>query len=560
MRGTAQENNWGRRLWIYPAFFLLLFYLFPLVTILQRSFGNGNILESWKSVEKTVLFAFQSAAGQALLSVGFTLLIGLPGAYVFSRYRFVGRSFLRILVTLPFILPTVVAAAGFNALLGPRGWLNLMLMRISGLNQPPLAVINSLGLVVLAHVFYNVSIVVRIVGAALSQVDPRLEQSAAVLGATPLKRFVTVLLPLLSPAILSALILVFLFDFTSFGVILLLGGSSITTPEVEIYIQTMQYLNLPAASIITLLQLMCTLVLTWMLNRMGEGLLVPILPRTDDLNLKKPETRIEKILVSTIISTFIVLSVSPLLALVLRAFFQWTQSSSNAMPQLQFSLAGFVNLFRNTRQSLFFVPPMAAILNSLLFAGASALISVSLGLAATYSIVRFRKRNTWLETALMLPLGTSAVTLGLGYLTAFSGVLRGTQLTVLLIPLVHALIGLPFVMRVVRPALQSIPESILHAGAVLGASAGEVWKKVEFPIIRRALGAGAVFAFTISLGEFGAAIFLARPEWPTITTVIFRSLNQPGEANYNQALAMAVILLLICFAAILTVDRFQEKA
>lgn len=558
MQSTKENSYWGRRLWIYPAVFMLIFYVYPLGMILQRSFGAASLVETWEAVEKTARFAFQSAAGQAALSTILTLLVGFPAAFAFSRYRFAGRGLLRILVTLPFILPTVVAAAGFNALLGPQGWLNLFLMRLFNSAQPPLVVLNTLGVVVLAHVFYNVSIIIRVVSAALEQLDPRLEQSAAVLGAAPIRRFTHVLLPLLTPALLSAILLVFLFNFTSFGVILLLGGGSVTTPEVEIYIQTTQFLNLPAAAFITVLQFMCTLTLTWLLSRIGQKWVVPMMPRTANPSARNPKSWVEKIFISFVVLALITISVLPLAALVLRAFFQWNPQQTGMLPQLHFSVGGFTNLFINSRQSFFFVPPAQAIRNSLLFAVVSAIISVSLGLAATYSIVRYKKSHAWLEHVLMLPLGTSAVTLGLGYLTAFSGILRGTQFSVLLIPLVHALIGLPFVMRAVRPALESIPVSVLQAGSVLGASARDVWKRVEFPIIRRALGAGAVFAFTISLGEFGAAIFLTRPEWPTITTAIFRFLNQPGEINYSQALAMAVILLFICFLAVLLIDQLQE--
>ena len=550
--------RWGKQLWVYPLLFLLLFYAYPLLMILQRSLDSGNVTAGWENIKSVVRFSFLSATGQASLSTMITLVIGLPGAYVFSRFQFTGRKLLRILITLPFILPTVVVAAGFNALFGPRGWINLLLMRLANSSQPPLAVMNSLWLVVLAHVFYNVSIVVRIVGAALSQLDPRLEQSAAVLGASPIKRLRKIVFPLVSPAILSALMLIFLFDFTSFGVILLLGGSGITTPEVEIFVQTTQLLNLRAAAVITILQFFCTFTLTIFLSRLGEGWFAPIVPRVNSISSKQPRSMSEKILVGVVVFMLLSLSVLPLLSIIVRAFFQWVTLPDNTFPHLQLSLNGFRNLFFNTRQSAFFVAPVQAVRNSLVIAANSALISLTLGLAATYSIVRFHKENAWLEQALMLPLGTSAVTLGLGYLVSFSGIFKGSQFIVILIPVVHALIGLPFVMRAVRPALQSIPDTILQAGAVLGASPKEIWKKIEYPIIRRALSAGAVFAFTISLGEFGAAMFLARPEWPTITMAIFRFLNQPGESNYSQALAMSVILLLICFVAIICIDRIQE--
>ncbi len=127
------------------------------------------------------------------------------------------------------MLPTVVVAAGFNALLGPRGWLNLGLMSAFGLENPPVQFVGTLGAILLAHVFYNTTIVIRVVGSALSQLDPRLEGAARTLGADSRRVWRHVTLPLLRPSLLAAGTLVFLFDFTSFGVILLLGGPGFAT-------------------------------------------------------------------------------------------------------------------------------------------------------------------------------------------------------------------------------------------------------------------------------------------------------------------------------------------
>jgi thiamine transport system permease protein len=127
----------------------------------------------------------------------------------------------------------------------------------------------------------------------------------------------------------------------------------------------------------------------------------------------------------------------------------------------------------------------------------------------------------------------------------------------LLIPLVHSLVALPFVVRTLQPALASIPASLRESAASLGASPWQVWRQVEAPIIRRAALVGAIFSFTISLGEFGATSFLARPNTPTLPVAIYRFLSQPGAMNYGQAMAMATLLMLVCAAAIMVLDRMQ---
>jgi len=114
--------------------------------------------------------------------------------------------------------------------------------------------------------------------------------------------------------------------------------------------------------------------------------------------------------------------------------------------------------------------------------------------------------------------------------------------------------------RTVQPVLASIPASYRQAAGVLGATPWQVWWKVEMPIISRSALVGAIFSFTISLGEFGATSFLARADLPTLPIAIYRYLSQPGALNYGQAMAMSTILLLVCGAAIFMLEKIQEAA
>src|SRR5215216_4078502 len=212
-------------LWLLPLSFLIIAFFYPLSHILALTFdintftGNNLLL-----VLRVLIFTFY----QAILSTILTLLLGLPSAYLFARYDFRGKTLLRALTAVPFMLPTVVVAAGFSALFGPRGLIHhffpLFNFQFTG----------TLTGIVIAHVFYNTTIIIRVVGNALSSLDPKLEQAARSLGANPFRVWWNVTLPLLRPSLLASSLLVFLFDFTSFGVILLLGGSQFATLEVEI--------------------------------------------------------------------------------------------------------------------------------------------------------------------------------------------------------------------------------------------------------------------------------------------------------------------------------------
>lgn len=547
--------NWFRNrslrrtlaLWLLPLAFVLAFFFYPLLKILGLAGEGGAGMVTWLAIWRPLRFSLLQAGLSTLL----TLLIGLPAAWIFGRFAFPGKRLLAALTTLPFILPVVTAAAGFNALLGPNGWLNLLAMRLLGLENPPISLLNTLGAILLGHVFYNTAIVIRLVGSAWAGLDVRLEHAARVLGASPWQALKEVTLPLLRPAVLSAALLVFLFDFTSFGVVLLLGGPRFATLEVEIYIQALQMLNLPLAGVLSLVQLGFTLLFIVLSNRLGSGVSVPLAPRLSGEGVRRPRTPAEWVFVWGGVLTLAGLLLAPLAALMAR--------SVVSLESGDLTLAYYRELFINRRQGLFYVPPAQAALNSLLVAGLATGLALLLGMLAAYAARGKAGFSRWAETALMLPLGASAVTLGLGFIITYGKVAGAPGFPVLL-PVAHALAGLPFVLRAVQPALASIPPSLGRAAAVLGASPWRVWREVDLPILGRALLVGGVFAFTISLGEFGATTFLTKPDFPTLPIAIFRFLGQPGALNYGQAMAMATLLLLVCAAALLLVDnKMPEK-
>ncbi len=564
-------NNsvWSRRaanpqvvllLWVLPLVFLLVFFFYPLGAIFRLVGEAGGQSGMDASVFEMVWRALRFTVWQALLSMLLTLLVGLPAAYVFARFDFPGKALLRALTTLPFILPAVVVAASFNAWLGPRGWLNLALMNWLGLSTPPVQFLNTLGAILLAHVFYNTTVVIRMVGSAWAQLDPRLGQAARTLGAAPWRALREVTLPLLLPSIRAAALLVFLFDFTSFGVVLLLGGARFATLEVEIYIQALHMLNLPLAGLLSAVQLICTLAITVINARLAGGQPVPLSPRLRGEGTTRPQNWRQRLMVLGLVVMLVTLLLAPLVSLGLRSVTRLeADRGERGGVQTGLTLDYYRELFINRRQSLFYVPPVRAARNSLLYASTTVLISLSLGFLAAYALSRRSRINRVLDPLLMLPLGASAVTLGLGYVIVFNHPPLDVRSFPLLIPIAHSLVALPFVVRTLQPALESIPVNLLHAAAVLGASPWRAWREVELPIVARAAVVSMVFSFTISLGEFGATTFLARPEYPTLPVAIFGFLSQPGAMNYGQAMAMATLLLLVSAAAILLLEKFQLR-
>jgi len=547
-------------LWFVPVIFLAVFYFYPLGSIIQLSLSwedqsAWNAL--WHSLTSaTTTRALRFTIWQALISTLFTLVLGLPGAYLFGKYQFRGKSLLRALTGVPFVMPTLVVAAGFNALLGPNGWVNTLLMGALDLSSPPIQFLYTFPAIIVAHVFYNTTIILRLVGDFWSRLNPRLTDVARVLGASPWNTLRHITIPLLSPAVAAAALLVFIFDFTSFGVVLLLGGPQFATLEVEIYYQTISLFNLPLAATLSLVQLGCTLALTIAYTKLSNRLnrALPLAGRRQ--TQARLRGRAEKTAAAAVILILLAFLTLPLLALASRSL---TSLGPAAEEAPRFTTAFYSALARQPQQSQFFATPLQALRTSLLYGALTIILGVSLGLPAAWSLTRDREAawNQLLDPLIMLPLGTSAVTLGLGFIISLDQPPLNLRTSPLLIPLAHTLVAFPFVVRSLTPALESIQPRLHQAAAVLGASPWKVFRHIDLPLIGRALLVAASFAFMISLGEFGATSLITRPDNPTVPVVIYRYLSRPGALNYGQAMALSTILMITTLASMVAMERFR---
>ena len=237
VRNSRKHWHWGTvAVAAVPLAALLVFFVYPVAGMLARGCGRTGTFDPSAVVEvlgrprvhRVLWFTVWSAGLATLISV----VAGLPVAFVLHRFRFPGRDVLRALVVVPFVLPTVVVGVAFRQLIAPSGPFGSL-----GLDGTAMAIVAAL-------VFFNISVVVRTVGAFWEAIDPRREQAAAVLGASPWQVFRTVTLPALLPGIISAASVVFLFCATSFGVVLTMGGLRYANVETEIYLLTTQELDL----------------------------------------------------------------------------------------------------------------------------------------------------------------------------------------------------------------------------------------------------------------------------------------------------------------------------
>jgi thiamine transport system permease protein len=510
-----------------PIAFLAFFFAFPLASILERGLTQGGGL-SWPSnvlVTHDTLQIVWFTIWQATASTVLTLAAGLPLAWATARLRFRGRELVRALVVVPFVLPTVVVATAFLDLLPP------------GFERGAVPIL-------LAHVFFNLAVVVRIVGGYWERLDARLWDVAATLGASPARRFRELTLPALRPALSAAAALTFLFCFTSFGVVVILGGPTRLTIEAAIYDEAARAFDLHAAAVLSLLQLAAVAVVITVSSRLEAraGLVAPLAP--DAAATRAPRGRERIALVAVLAGTAALLG-APLLALVERSL-----SGPNGL-----SLEFYRLLGRDTPTLL--VTPWHAVVNSIVYATAAT--AIALGIGGLAAVVAAGRSTRWLDTAVMLPLGASAVMLGYGFLIAFDTAPIDFRGSLWLVPVVQALVAAPFVVRVLAPALRSIDPRLREAASVLGAPPGRARREIDLPLVLRPLGIAAGLAFAIALGEFGATVFLARSDHPTLPVAIFRFLGRPGEENQGAAAALCVVLMVVTASAVLVAERLSRQ-
>jgi thiamine transport system permease protein len=530
-----------------PAAFFCVFFAYPVLSIVGRGLHRGGRWQLGRIGDVLgdgdIRHVLWFTCWQAAASTALTLAVALPGAYVFARLDFPGKRLLRAVVTVPFVLPTVVAGSAFLALLGRGGFTD----SLWGLRLD-----TSVWAILIAHVFFNYAVVVRTVGGLWAQLDPRQEEAARMLGASRTAAWRRVTLPALGPAVAAAGLMVFLFTFTSFGVIQILGGPTYSTLEVEIYRQTAELLDLPTAAVLTLVQFAAVAAILavhgWTVRRRESALRLVDAATT----AHRPRGRGERALLAGVLAVIAVLILLPLGVLVARSL-----DGPDG-----YGLTFYRSLGSSGANSggTFVVAPVETVWNSLRYAAVATVIALTVGGLAAAALVRRAGRLVrGFDALLMLPLGTSAVTVGFGFLITLDKPPLDLRSSWILVPLAQALVGAPFVVRVMLPVLRAVDNRLREAAAVLGASPLRVWREIELPLVGRALAVAAGFAFAVSLGEFGATVFIARPDSPTLPVAVARLLGRAGPYTYGQAMALSTILMLVCAASLLVLENLRPR-
>ncbi len=524
---------------VVPTAVLGVFFVLPVTGMVSRGFVTDGALDLGGVLEvlgrprtrRVLWFTVWSSAVATTIAV----LLGLPAAYATHRLRWPGRRVVRACLLVPFVLPTVVVGVAFRQLLGEAGPLGFL-----GLDGTARAIIAGL-------VFFNVAVVVRGVGAAWESLDARPGEAAAALGASPAQVFRTVTWPQLRPAVVSSASVVFLFCATAFGVVLTLGGLRYASVETEIYLLTVQRLDLQAAAALSV----ALLLLAARLRAVPDATVTRRAPTP-----RRPRRADTVPLVLTVlVLAFVALPVLALVTGSLRPDDSWSLEAYRA-------LSGRGSAPGQGGTALL-VPVTEALVTSLRTAVDATWMALLLGgLLALLLTRRSRSRTerrvrSVLDGLFMLPLGVSAVTLGFGFLITLDEPPLDLRDSPLLIPLAQALVALPLVVRTLVPVLSGVDDRLRQAAASLGAGPVRALVTVDLPVVWKPLLAAGGFAFAVSLGEFGATSFLARPDDPTLPVVIFRLIGRPGPLNDEMAMAASVVLAGTTALVMLLVERLR---
>ncbi len=513
---------------VVPTVFVAVFYAYPVASVVAEGLlGDGAAALSALSESARFRDIVWFTIWQAAASTALALIVGLPAAAMVARLGRRWQQIVRALVIIPFVLPTVVVAAAFEGVFSR-----------TGMADGSIRLHHTVWAILLAHVFFNYAVVVRTVGAYWEGLDGRLEDQARVLGAGRARTFLEITLPRLRPAVAAAASIVFLFSFTSFGIILILGGPRRATIETEIYRQAVTRTDLATASAVALVQLLCVLALVVVTTRLER--------RRGSLRSRpRPQSgRPGSLLVAANVVVMVGLLGLPILVLV-------EQSLASGSG---YSLRHYGALFQRVPQLP--TTAAAAIGNSLVFATVATALAAVIGTLGALVAVHGRgSLRRVFDLGLTLPLGTSAVTLGFGILLALDEPPLAFRTSRWIIPVAHALVAIPFVVRTMVPVLRSIDYRLRDAATVLGASPVRARREIDVPLGSRALMVAAAFAFAISLGEFGATSFMPRRiETLTAPVALFRLLSTPGDLLRGQAMALAVVLMMLTAAAALIIE------
>jgi iron(III) transport system permease protein len=523
---------------------LVWLIVYPLVLVLVEGFRGAD---GW-TVDFVRQFLERRNEAQALwgslwislATVALAGAIGIPLAFLFSRYDFPGRRIVGGLVALPAVLPPLVGVLAFLFLYGESGFASLLIQRIFRLDTPPWR-LQGPGAILLVHAYSMYVYFYLFTRAGLAGLDASVFEAAASLGAGRWRTLRRVVLPLLMPALTGGALLTFMTALASFSAPYIFGGGFrvMTTQIVATRLNGDDQLAMIETVSLTLI----ALVALWLLRGTAafessaggrKGVAPALVP------VKRPVIRL---IVGVLGWGLALLLLLPHLTLLLVSFVPAGTWTTEPLPPA-YTWRNYLTLIED---------PVRArpLLNSLWLASAATVAAVSIAVAAGVLSVRRRARfGRTIEALLALPWAVPGTVFAIALATAFSvhAPLAGRFIlvgTLWLLPLAYLVRNLPITSRSVLAGFRALDLSLDEAAATLGAGRWRTLRRVTLPLLRPAIVAGASLAFVTAFGDFVTSIMLYTYDTRPISLEILSSLRQ---SDVGVAAAYGVVLMAISAA------------
>jgi iron(III) transport system permease protein len=526
--------------------------LYPLLQVLSVALLDGG----WPTLRPLVAFfsrpLFREALFNTLLSgvlaVAFGSLIGVPLALLTVRYRFRGRGLLAVLAVLPLVIPPFVGAVAFQQILGRSGAVNLILLERFGFTVPFMEGLTGVVLVQTLHYF---PFILLNTAAALSTLDRSLEEAAQNLGASGLRLFRRVLLPLALPGYAAGALLTFIRVIDDLGTPLMLNYTKLLAPQAYVRVTTVGLTDVDGYVICVVLVAL-SLAALWTskaglargefaaLARGGDAPAVALGTRGTALAWLAAVLLLGPALLPHV--GIALLSVSKL----------W---SLTPLPT--------VYTARNYEEILFRSPQF--VWNTLRYALLAAAADVGLGAVIGWLLVRGTVRGRqWLDVIATMPLAIPGVVIAVGYLRVFHGwnvpgLGEPLTSTWIILVIVYAMRRLPYTVRGAYAALQQMPVALEEAGQSLGANRARTFRKITLPLMSRGLLAGGLLAFITSAVDLSSTILLVpRVELGPLSYGIY--LYMQSAVGRGPGAALGVVAILLVAAGTWAATRLAGRA
>tara|TARA_B100000003_G_scaffold81007_1_gene72731 strand:- start:1168 stop:2832 length:1665 start_codon:yes stop_codon:yes gene_type:complete len=490
---------------------------------------------------------------QAIFSTIFTLVIGIPIAWQLGRYSWKFEPLIKAILTMPFVMPSIIVAMGFLQIVGNNG--------LDIRNDSSTWLIT----LIIAHAWFNVALVIRFCEPVLSNLSPNYLEQIKLLpgGETSLKRFRNLWVPIMAPSVIAAACMTFIFSFTSFALVkwITVGDKTLESMMADIgssagisnYMINHNEIILGAA----IIQFCVLGTLLWLVAAIQQKRQKRFIQASDDI-VKERNNR-----GWMVIGPAIFFALIPLIIVTISSF--RIRKSDRYGTTYDWNFSAWEYAFSNNYS---LASANEAFMNSLGYAALTLCVAVPIGymLASTISTIEIKKPllGKLLDVLVMIPFAVSSVMIGLGVMLGMIKIDAQFFYSLWFTPIIaHVMITTPFVVRILLSGQRSISAKFDECGRVLGLSDIERFVKIKLPMMKNSIFIAGIFTIAMSLGEFGASWVVTRnSDWITLPILIDTLRGVPFDKTLTvpASCAVASILMILTIITFTLAEKYRKKA